>query len=208
LKQQGATITPLNIPVSKLPQFNAGYNYEQGAFFDEFVRAGNVAKMTNPGRGNGFKSARLLNVVEYLQMSRIRMMSMMELANATKGFDVYFSAAPNPQGNRGAGGRGGPGAPEAAGAAGAAPAGGRGGRGGGGGDGAPPQPGPPNNNEAGYPGVTVVTSFSAPTEAAPAGLPQVVTLFGPPFKESEILFVAKSFQDVAQLHTKKPILKA
>ena len=214
LKQLGATITPLTIPVSKLPQFNAGYNYEQGAFFDEFVRAGNVAKMTNPGRGNGFKSARLMNVVEYLQMSRIRMMSMMELANATKGFDVYFSAAANAQGNRG-GGRGAAGAPDAAGAAGAAEAaggrGGRGGRGGGAGDGAPaapPQPGPPNNNEAGYPGVTVVTSFSAPTEAAPAGLPQVVTVFGPPFKEAEILFVAKSFQDVAQLHTKKPILKA
>jgi len=216
LKSLGATLTPLTIPISKLPQFQAGYNYEQGAFFDEFVRAGKVAQMTNPGRGNGFKSARLLNVVDYLQMSRIRMMSMMELAKATAGFDVYFSAAA-PAGNRGGGGRGAAAPGGAAGAAGAAEAaagGGRGGRGGGRGAGAPdtpaapPQPQPPNNNEAGYPGVTVVTNFSEPSETAPAGLPQGVTLLGPPFKETEILFVAKAFQDSAQLHTRKPILKA
>jgi Asp-tRNA(Asn)/Glu-tRNA(Gln) amidotransferase A subunit family amidase len=212
LKGLGATLVPLTIPNSKLPQYSDGYNYEQGAFFDEFVRTGKVAEMTNPPRGNGFKSARLMNVVDYLQMSRIRMMSMMELAKATSGFDVYFSAAP--AANRGGGGRGAP----AAGNAAAPAAGGRGGRGGGRGAAAavgasnapatPPQPGPPNNNAAGYPGVQVVSSFSEATEAAPAGLPQGVTLFGPPFKETEILFVAKSFQDVAQLHTKKPILKA
>ncbi len=208
LKSLGATLTPLTLPNSKLPQYSDGYNYEQGAFFDEFVRAGKVAEMTNPGRGNGFKSARLTNVVEYLQMSRIRMMSMMELAKATAGFDVYFSAAAG--GNRGGGGRGAPATGDAA------AAGGRGGRGAGRGAGtpapdgpaAPPQPGPPNNNAAGYPGVQVAISFSEPTEAAPAGLPQGITLFGPPFKETEILFVAKAFQDVAQVHTKKPILKA
>jgi Asp-tRNA(Asn)/Glu-tRNA(Gln) amidotransferase A subunit family amidase len=81
LKSLGATLVPLTIPNSKLPQYSDGYNFEQGAFFDEFVRAGKVAEMTNPPRGNGFKSARLLNVVDYLQMSRIRMMSMMELAS-------------------------------------------------------------------------------------------------------------------------------
>src|SRR5579884_1656938 len=104
LKSLGATLTPLTIPNSKLPAYSDGYNFEQGAFFDEFVRAGKVAQMTNPPRGNGFKSARLMNVVDYLQMSRIRMMSMMELAKATSGFDVYFSAAAG--GNRGGGGRG------------------------------------------------------------------------------------------------------
>lgn len=195
LKGLGATIVPLTIPNSTLPQVSDGYNFEQGAFFDEFVRSGRMGEMTSQTRGNGFKSARLLNVVDYLQSSRVRMMSMMELAKATNGFDVYFSAAA--AGNRG-GGRG------AAPAEGAAPAGGRGG----GGGGAPAQPGPPNNNAAGYPGVQVVTHFSEPSEAAPAGLPQGITLFGPPFKETEILFVAKSFQDVAQLHTRKPILKA
>jgi Asp-tRNA(Asn)/Glu-tRNA(Gln) amidotransferase A subunit family amidase len=208
LKSLGATLVPLTIPNSTLPSFSDGYNYEQGAFFDEFVRGGHVAEMTNPPRGNGFKSARLLNVVDYLQMSRIRMMSMIELAKATSGFDVYFSATAPANRGGGRGGRG-AGAPGAAGAAGAA-GGGRGGRGAGAPNGpaTPPPPGPPNNNSAGYPGVAVVTNFGEPTEAAPAGLPQGVTLFGPPFKETEILFVAKSFQDAAQLHTKKPILKA
>jgi Asp-tRNA(Asn)/Glu-tRNA(Gln) amidotransferase A subunit family amidase len=212
LKSLGATLTPLTIPNSKLPQYSDGYNFEQGAFFDEFVRAGKVAQMTNPPRGNGFKSARLTNVVDYLQMSRIRMMSMMELAKATAGFDAYFSVAAG--GNRGGGRRGAPAAGDTAAANPAA--GGRGGRGGRGAaapgapnaPAAPPQPGPPNNNAAGYPGVQVATHFSEPTEAAPAGLPQGVTVFGPPFKETEILFVAKAFQDSAQIHTKKPILKA
>jgi hypothetical protein len=53
----------------------------------------------------------------------------------------------------------------------------------------------------------VVVSFSEPAEGAPNGTPQSVVLYGTPFKETEILFVAKSFQDVAQLHTKKPTLK-
>jgi len=205
LKQLGATLTPLTIPPDNLPQFNEGFTYEQGAFFDELVRSGGVAKMTNPGRGNGFKSARLMNVVDFLQQSRLRMMMMTNLAKATAGFDAYFSAAGGGGGQRGAGARG-------AGARGATaeppptvpdtpPRGGRGGGGGaaGGGTG--------NTNSAGYPGVHVVTSFSEPSTEAPVGSPQGITIYGPPFKESEILFIAKSFQDVAQLHTKKPVLK-
>src|SRR5262249_10675689 len=105
------------------------------------------------------------------------------------------------------GGRGGPGAnrggaaANAAAGAGAPPAGGRGGGGAG------------NNplgktNSAGYPGLNVVVSFNEPGERAPVGSPQGIVLYGPPFKETEIIFVAKSFQDVAQIHmTKKPVLK-
>jgi Asp-tRNA(Asn)/Glu-tRNA(Gln) amidotransferase A subunit family amidase len=207
LKGLGATITPLTIPPDNLPQVSEGFSYEQGAFFDEFVRKGLVSKMTNPGRGDGFKSARLMNVVDYLQSQRIRMMMMMNLAKATAGVDVYFSAAP-PQGGRGGGGRGGRGgAPEAAaaGARGGTDAPAAAGARGGGGPGGPNPLG--NTNSAGYPGLNVVVSFSEPSESAPVGTPQGIVLYGPPFKESEIIFVAKSFQDVAQLHTKKPTLK-
>jgi Asp-tRNA(Asn)/Glu-tRNA(Gln) amidotransferase A subunit family amidase len=210
LKGIGATLTPLTIPQDNLPQVNEGFNYEQGAFFDEFVRAGGVEKMTSPSRGAGFKSARLMNVVDFLQSQRIRMMMMMNLAKATSGVDVYFSAAQNGQrggGGAGGGGRGGRGAgaaPETDAAGGAAPAGGRG-AGGGPGGGGPGSTG--NTNSAGYPGVNVVVSFSEPAENAPLGSPESIVLYGPPFKETEILFVAKSFQDVAQLHTKKPVLK-
>jgi Asp-tRNA(Asn)/Glu-tRNA(Gln) amidotransferase A subunit family amidase len=212
LKKLGATITPLVIPPDNLPQVSEGFSYEQGAFFDELVRSGGVARMTNPGRGDGFKSARLMNVVDYLQSQRIRMMMMTHLAKATSGVDVYFSAAGGQRGGggggRGAGGRGGAGARGAAPAAEAAgaapPAAARGGARGGGGT---PGGGTGNTNAAGYPGVNVVVSFSEPAENAPVGNPQSVVLYGPPFKETEILFVAKSFQDAAQLHTKKPTLK-
>jgi Asp-tRNA(Asn)/Glu-tRNA(Gln) amidotransferase A subunit family amidase len=71
-----------------------------------------------------------------------------------------------------------------------------------------PATAPETPTAAGYPGVHVVTSFSEPGTGAPVGTPQGVTIYGPPFKETEILFIAKSFQDVAQLHTKRPVLKA
>jgi Asp-tRNA(Asn)/Glu-tRNA(Gln) amidotransferase A subunit family amidase len=201
LKKLGATLIPLTIPNPGLPQISEGFTYEQGAFFDELVRSGRISQMTNPGRGNGFKSARLMNVVDYLQSQRIRTMMMMSLAKATAGIDVYFSAAGGGGGNRGGGGgRGDRGAAPG----GAPPAAGRGGRGGGGGGGAG---GTGNTNSAGYPGVNVVVSFSEATEAAPAGVPASVVLYAPPFKETQLLFVAKSFQDAAQLHTRKPVLR-
>jgi Asp-tRNA(Asn)/Glu-tRNA(Gln) amidotransferase A subunit family amidase len=208
LKGLGATFIPLTIPNDNLPQVAEGFTYEQGAFFDELVRTGGVARMTNPGRGDGFKAARLMNVVDFLQSQRIRMMMMMNLAKATAGVDVYFSAAGGGQrGGGGAGGRGAaPGAAPAGGAADAPATGARGGRGGGGGGG-PAGGGTGNTNSAGYPGVNVVTSFTEPTTEAPVGTPQGIVLYGPPFKETEILFVAKSFQDVAQVHTHKPVLK-
>ncbi len=203
LKGLGATLIPLTIPSDNLPQVVEGFTYEQGAFFDELVRSGGVAKMTNPGRADGFKSARLMNVVDYLQSQRIRMMMMMNLAKATSGVDVYFSAAGGGQ-RGGGGGRGAaPGTPPGAGAPDAPPAAGRGGRGGGG----PAGGGTGNTNSAGYPGLNIVTSFTDPAPDAPVGTPQGVVLYGPPFRETEILFVGKSFQDVAQLHTHKPVLK-
>jgi Asp-tRNA(Asn)/Glu-tRNA(Gln) amidotransferase A subunit family amidase len=207
LKGQGATFVEYTPPdVADLPRYPAGYNYEQGAFFDEFVRGGGVERMTRPARGADFKSARLMNVVDFLQGERIRMMAMTRLAKATAGLDAYFSATPAPP--RGGAGRGAAGAagarggaPAAAGAAGAAA---RGGRGGGGGA---PGGGTGDTNSAGHPGLNIVVSFSEPAENAPAGMPQSVVLYAPPFKETELCFIGKCFQDVAQMHTKKPILK-
>src|SRR5215831_14660222 len=198
MKGLGATFTPLTIPPDNLPPFQELFNYEQGAFFDELVRSGGVEKMTNPGRGAGFKTARLMNVVDFLQMSRIRMMMMMNLAKATAGFDAYFSAAAGGQRGGGGGARGGGRGAAAAGATAAdAPAAGpRGGGGGGAGS-------TGNTNSAGYPGLNVVTQFSDPTSEAPVGTPESIVLYGPPFKETEILFVGKSFQDVVQLWNHK-----
>ena len=45
-----------------------------------------------------------------------------------------------------------------------------------------------------------MVNFTETSETAPVGSPQGIVLYGPPFKETEIIFVAKSFQDAAQLH--------
>ncbi len=221
LKSLGvAKFIPLTIPTDH--PFVDAFNYEQGAFFDEFVRAGRVKDMTNPGRADGFKSARLMNVVDYLQGQRARMIMMTELAKATSGVDVYLVAG---AAGGGAGGRGGPGVPgapgAAAGAAAGAPAavGGRGARGaaapgaavaggrGGGGGGAPSAPKHSSMaNAACYPAVNVPIAFSEKTDTAPMGSPINMVFFAPPFKETELLFVAKSYQDVAQVHLTKPVL--
>src|SRR5262249_55965577 len=120
---------------------------------------------------------------------------------ATAGFDVYFSAAAGGQRGGGGGARGGGrGAAAPAAAADAPAAGARGGGGGGAGS-------TGNTNSAGHPGLDVVTQFSDPTSEAPAGTPESIVLYGPPFKETEILFVGKSFQDVVQLWNHKPVLK-
>jgi Asp-tRNA(Asn)/Glu-tRNA(Gln) amidotransferase A subunit family amidase len=192
LKSLGvSSFTPITLPTN-VPFVDA-YSYEQGAFFDEFVRAGHVKEMTNPGRADGFKSARLMNVVDYLQGQRARMMMMTALAKATSGVDVYLVAAGAPNPNPG-GGRGGPGG------RGAAPARGAAGRGGGG-----------NNhtsmaNAACYPAVNVTIGFTEKTENAPVGSPINMVFYAPPFKETELLFVAKSYQDVAKVHTIHPVM--
>lgn len=105
----------------KVPEFSvdvSAYPVESATFFDELIRSGRDKQLTNPSRGNGWRNARLMPAVEYLQSQRARMMMMMKLAEATADVDVYLAP-----GNNGGGG-----APDGA---------GRGGRGGRGGDGGP-----------------------------------------------------------------------
>ena len=54
------------------------------------MREGRDKKLTNLGRANGWKGARTLPAVDYLQSQRIRMMMMMKLAEATAHVDVYL----------------------------------------------------------------------------------------------------------------------
>ena len=76
----------------KVPDWSldvSAYAVESAAFFDELIRSGNDKKMANPGRAAGWKSARLIPAVEYVQLQRARMMLMMKLAEATASVDVY-----------------------------------------------------------------------------------------------------------------------
>jgi Asp-tRNA(Asn)/Glu-tRNA(Gln) amidotransferase A subunit family amidase len=174
----------------EVPEFTtdvSAINVESATFFDEFMRSGRDKKLTNLGRANGWKGARVLPAVDYLQSQRIRMMMMMKLAEATAHVDVYLGP-----GNGGGAGRGG----GAAGGPDAAPAN---------------RSTPPRRQGAGqrhtsmanlatYPAVAVPNGFNA------AGLPTSITFFARPFGESELLAVVKAYQDATGFHLRHPAL--
>ena len=192
----------------KVPEATAdsgGFNVESGAFFDEMIRTGRDKQMTNPGRANSFRSSRLMPAVEYLQGQRMRAMMMAKLAEATADVDVYLVPA-NSGGGGGRGGRGGRGAAAGAAASGApaggaatAPAPGRGGGRGGFQQGAA---GRHFNmaNTAGYPAISVPHGFQE------SGSPAALTFYGRPFKETEMIALAKAYQDASGFHLKHPNL--
>ncbi len=201
---------PMTIP--ETPGNGSAIGVESTVFFDEKSRTG---QMEN-ARGGARNSSRLIPAVEYLQAQRMRMMMMTGLAKATEGIDVYVVASAGRRGGgrggRGArGGRGGAGAEaggarggagaEAGGARGAAARGGRGGRGGG----APQTPARRHSNMANlacYPAINVPNGFSE------TGTPTNVTFFARPFREFELLALAKAYQDAAGFHLRTPNLSA
>jgi len=206
LKSLGvATPVPLTVPA-----FNtnvAALGIESAAYFDHMTRSGELTG----ARGGNRKSAWLTPAVEYLQQQRVRMLMMMKLEEATRGMDVYLVASNNTGGTPGpTGGRGrGAGAPDAPGdpaAAEAARGGGAGrgaGRGGGGrGDGVSANPAQRHftmANLACYPAINVPNGFAA------NGQPTNVTFFARPFGETELLALAKAYQDAAGFHLRKPV---
>ena len=177
----------------------SGFGVESGAFFDEMIRTGRDKQMTNPGRANSFRSSRLMPAVEYLQGQRARAMMMAKLAAAMADVDVYLVPANS---GGGGGGRGGRGAGGGRGAAPATPpAGGRGGGRGGFQQGAA---GRHFNmaNIAGYPAISVPHGFQE------SGSPTALTFYGRPFQDTEVIAVAKAYQDASGFHQKHPNLDA
>ena len=168
-----------------------GFSVESGVFFDELIRSGRDKQMTTPARANGFRTSRLIPAVEYLQSQRARAMMMAKLAEATADVDVYLVPA-----NAG-GGRGGPGAAPAA-AATANATGRNPGRGG------FPQTAAGRHfsmaNTAGYPAISVPHGFRE------SGSPAALTFYGQPFKETEIIALAKAYQDASGFHLQHPNL--
>ena len=191
------TFIPLTIPV-----FNtnvAALGIESAAYFDHMTRAG---KMSG-ARGGNRKSAWLTPAVEYLQQQRVRMMMMMKLEEATRNIDVYLVASNNTGGTATDAGRGRGTAPDEttteAGRAGGAGRGGAGrGAGGGGGGQSPAQRHSTMANLACYPAINVPNGFAA------NGQPTNVTFFARPFGETELLALAKAYQDAAGFHLQKP----
>ena len=191
IQRLGVKLIEVNVPEGGADA--GGFGVESGAFFDEMIRSGRDKQMTNPGRANSFRASRLTPAVEYLQAQRTRAMMMAKLAEATADVDVYLV----PTNSGGGGGRGAAGGGRGAGAA--APAG-RGGRGG-------FQQGAAGRhfnmaNIAGYPAISVPHGFQD------TGSPAALTFYAQPFKETEIIALAKAYQDASGFHLKHPNLDA
>jgi Asp-tRNA(Asn)/Glu-tRNA(Gln) amidotransferase A subunit family amidase len=186
------------VPVT-VPAFTTNVSalgVESAAYFDRMARAG---RMTG-ARGGTRSSSWLVPAVEYLQSQRVRMLMMMKLAEATAGLDVYVVGSNNTGGSAGRGGRGpadptDPAPPAEAGRG----RGGESGRGRGGGG----APNPVSRhftmaNLAGYPAINVPNGF------APTGQPTNVVFYARPFGETELLALAKAYQDAAGYHLQRP----
>ena len=192
LEKLGVKLVEVKVPEGTAD--TSGFGVESAAFFDELVRSGGDKQMTNPARGNGFRASRLIPAVEYLQAQRARAMMMAKLAEATAEVDVYLVPA---NAGGGGGGRGARGGDAGAGTDAA-------GRGRGAGNGGQQAAGRHFNmaNIAGYPAISVPHGF------LDSGSPAALTFYGQPFKETEILALAKAYQDASGFHLQHPNLDA
>jgi Asp-tRNA(Asn)/Glu-tRNA(Gln) amidotransferase A subunit family amidase len=103
VEKLGFRLVPVKVPEGAVDA--SGFSVESAVFFDELIRTGRDKQMTSPARVNGFRPARLIPAVEYLQAQRARTMMMMKLAEATADVDVYM--VPANAGGGGGGRRGG-----------------------------------------------------------------------------------------------------
>jgi Asp-tRNA(Asn)/Glu-tRNA(Gln) amidotransferase A subunit family amidase len=197
LRSIGITrFVPMTVPDA--PANVSGLGVESLVFFDEHARAGRMKEARGGGRPNG----RLVPAVEYLRAQRVRMMMMMKLAEATANVDVYIVASNNTGGGGRGEGRGGEGR-------GAEGRGGQGrGRGAetttGGGSGEPPRPQTPAQRHSNMANLACYPAINIPNGFADTGSPTNVTFFARPFAEMELLALAKTYQDAAGFHLKKP----
>jgi Asp-tRNA(Asn)/Glu-tRNA(Gln) amidotransferase A subunit family amidase len=175
------TFVPIDVPV--FPVATGGLNVERTAYFDEHARAG---RMTGT-RGGSQAPGRLIPAPEYLQQQRARMMMMMELAKATSHVDVYLVGS----NNTGVGGPprtrpdGAPAAPRPA-----------------------PRPEreqPPTQRHFGYANLAGYPAINLPNGFADTGGPTNAVIYAQPFREQDILALAKAYQDAAGFHLIKPV---
>lgn len=182
LRALGVTLEPFDL--SPLPTMLVGgsggiLGAESAASFDEFLRSGRTAQLTNKSRANGFRQNRLIPAVEYLQAQRARALLMRQFAAIVSRFDVYV-APYMPVRSTGS---------EAA----STPA-------------TPPRQQTPSvirdhfqvANVCGYPAVSVPNGFTAD------GRPTSITFLGRLYNEAQILALAKAYQDQAGWHKRQP----
>jgi Asp-tRNA(Asn)/Glu-tRNA(Gln) amidotransferase A subunit family amidase len=136
-------------------------------------------------RGGTQSAGYLLPAPIYLQQQRARMMMMMELQKATAHVDVYLVGSNNT-------GVGGPG-PRAAGAAPEAPR-----------PTQPERPQTPTQRHFGYANLAGYPAINLPNGFADTGGPTNAVIYAQPYRELEIIALAKAYQDAAGFHLVKP----
>lgn len=169
---------PVTVP--DVPSNVSAIGVESAAYFDQHARAGRM-KGTRSARPTG----RLWSAVDYLQSQRVRMMMMTELAKATAHVDVYVVGSNNT-------GVGGPGPRPAAETA-PAPR--------------PPEPQRPQTPAQRHFGMANLACYPAinlPNGFASTGTPTNATIYAQPYRELEVIALAKAYQDAAKHHQTKP----
>jgi Asp-tRNA(Asn)/Glu-tRNA(Gln) amidotransferase A subunit family amidase len=179
-RQLGVTqFIPIVVP--DFTTSTGSFGVERTAYFMEHALAGRMKGTRGGTQANGY----LLPAPLYLQQQRARMMMMMELQKATAHVDVYIVGSNNT-------GTGGPG-PRPAGAAPEAPR--------------PPQPErqqSPTQRHFGYANLAGYPAINLPNGFAETGGPTNAVIYGQPFRELEIIALAKAYQDAAGFHLRKP----
>ncbi len=172
------------VPV-QVPEFApdvSGIGVESAAFFDQHVRAGRMAKAR---AGVGRPTSRLVSAVDFLQAQRLRMMMMAALATATAHVDLYVVASNSI-------GRGGPGGPPPGASAASAARG-------------PRRPQGPTQRHFGMANLACYPAVNVPNGFAESGTPTSMVFYAQPYRERELLALAKAYQDKAQWHTRRPV---
>ena len=172
-------LVPIEVPM--FPINTGSISVERTAYFDEHARAGRMKGTRTGSAGPG----RLIPAPEYLQQQRARMMMMMELAKATAHVDVYLVGSNST-------GVGGP--PPRRDDATPAP---------------PPAPRPereqsPTQRHFGYANLAGYPAINLPNGFADTGGPTSAVIYAQPFRELEIIALAKAYQDAAGFHLMKP----
>ena len=200
MEKLGVKLVPLKVPEGTAD--SSGFGVESAAFFDEFIRTGGDKRMTSPARASSFRTSRLIPATEYLQGQRARAMMMAKLAEATADVDVYLVPA-NAGGGGGGRGRGAAGASGGTGFAGGAGAAGASGRGRGSGNGGQQAASSRHFNMAniaGYPAISMPHGFLE------TGSPTALTIYAQPYRDTEVLALAKAYQDASGFHLRHPDL--
>jgi len=172
-----AQFIPITVP--NFTTSTGSFGVERTAYFDEHARAGRMKGTRGGTQANGY----LISAPQYLQQQRARMMMMMELQQATAHVDVYLVGSIN---------TGIPAPPRAPGATDAP---------------RPPQPDrvqSPSQRHFGYANLAGYPAINLPNGFGETGSPTNAVIYAQPFRELEIIALAKAYQDVAGFHLKKP----